>query len=123
MRNNAVAEKGQKLVEDFYKSRGWEVDDVTKRDNTLPYDVAIRKLGTRWVKIQIKTTRGPRGEKLIFRTRKSRANKKVLYDPKDLDFFIFVDASTKTMIWAKYVRKGYFVFSEDAWEETCVSCR
>ncbi len=123
MRNNAVAEKGQKLVENFCKGRGWEVDDVTKRDNTLPYDVAIRKRGTRWVKIQVKTTRGAQDEKLVFRTRKSRANKKVLYDPKDLDFFIFVDAASETMIWTRYMRKGYFVFSENDWEEKCTPCR
>jgi len=124
MRNDVVAEKGQKLVEDYYKRRGWEVDDVTKRDNTLPYDIAVRKGPEyRWLKIQVKTTRGPKNDTLTFRTRKSRRGKKVNYEPRDLHMFAFVDHATETMVHSTYARKGYFAFSTDKWEEICVECR
>lgn len=124
MRNHSVAEKGQKLVEGYFKKLGWDVVDVADRDNTLPYDIAVRKRpANRWMKIQVKTTRGPKEDKLIFRTRKSKNGKKAFYEPDDLDMFVFVDASTRTMVHSPYERRGCFSFSTDAWEEKCEDCR
>lgn len=123
MRNETIAQKGQQLVESYFKRRGFEVDRAYERDNTLPYDLAVRKKGgKRWTKIQVKTTRGPQQQKFVFRTRKTSGNQKVIYEPGDLDMFIFVDAKTKTMMQSSYLRKGFFSFSEEDWNRDSEKC-
>lgn len=121
MKNKIVGEKGQKIVEEFFKSRGYEVDRTYEKDNSLPYDLMIRAKGSkgRWKKVQVKTTRGPRLGVLTFRTRKTSENRKVLYDRKDLDLFVFVDAKTKSVVMSPFVKKGCFKFSSARWNETC----
>lgn len=123
MRNETIGQKGQELVENYFKRRGFEIEKTYEVDNALPYDLAVRKKGgKRWMKIQVKTTRGPQNKKYVFRTRKTSGSKKVNYEPGDLDMFIFVDAKTNTMMQSGYSSKGFFSFSAEDWKRDSEKC-
>lgn len=116
MRNSSIAEKGQKIAEEYFTNKGYVVDRVYERDNSLPYDISVRKRGSSWKKVQVKTTRGPKEERYIFRTRKTKGSRRVPYEKGDLDMFVLVDSKTRTLMTFPFSDKSCFSFSQDDWE-------
>lgn len=121
MRNGCVGEMGEKLVEEHFTNEGYDVDRVSEWDNTLPYDLVVKKkkriLSNKPLKIQVKATRGPKNGRYVFWTRKMKGARKVAYEPGDFDLFVFVDITSSTMVAAPFSPKTCHSFSKEEWKE------